>query len=325
MSFALSAAAVGAVAVVGGASIQASAAKSAAEAQAAGLDAATFEQQQARESFEERTDPFRILGTGAISPLQQLLGIAQPNPELADIDRQIEFLEQQRFRDRKNASAFTAAGLSEGLAGELGVKGLGKGDFRRRIETEIQTLLAQKRGLPQTIGGEAQPLAGEAQPLEGLEEINPIVSFLRDQGFAQIQESAAARGRLGAGGTLQDLTRFNLDLSATVAPQLQNQRFNQLFNLAGLGSNVAAGQGTAGLQTGTNISNLLSAGGQAQARGILGQSQAITGGIQNLAGLAGAFPNIFGGGTPALGPAGTTQVPGGLQTGSGLFIDTGTF
>jgi len=322
MTFALSAAAVGAVGVIGGASIQASAAKSAAEAQQAGLDAATFEQQQARESFEERTDPFRILGTGAISPLQQLLGIAQPNPELATIDAQIKFLEQQRFRDRKNASAFTAAGLSEGLAGELGVKGLGKGDFRRRIETEIQTLQAQKRGLPQTIEGEA------AQPLAGLEEINPIVSFLRDQGFAQIQESAAARGRLGAGGTLQDLTRFNLDLSATVAPQLQNQRFNQLFNLAGLGANVAAGQGTAGLQTAGNIGNLLAAGGQAQAGGILGQSQAITGGIQNLAGVAGAFPGIFGGGAPPPpipGPAGTTQVPGGLQTQSGLFIDTGTF
>lgn len=133
-------------------------------------------------------------------------------------------------------------------------------------------------------------------PTQQLEEINPIVSFLRDQGFEQIQESAAARGRLGAGGTLEDLTRFNLDLSSTVAPQLQNQRFNQLFNVAGLGANVAAGQGTAGLQTASNIGNLFGSAGQAQAAGAAGQANAVTGTIQNIAGAAGAFPNLFGGG-----------------------------
>lgn len=157
-------------------------------------------------------------------------------------------------------------------------------------------------------------------PTQQLEEINPVVSFLRDQGFEQIQESAAGRGRLGAGGTLQDLTRFNLDLSATVAPQLQNQRFNQLFNVAGLGANVAAGQGTAGLQTAGNIGNLLGASGQATAGGIQGTTGAILGGLQNVAGAAGAFPNLFGGtgggavggtaGTPfnIAGPGGTANV-----------------
>lgn len=149
-------------------------------------------------------------------------------------------------------------------------------------------------------------------PFQQLEEINPIVGFLRDQGFEQIQESAAARGRLGAGGTLQDLTKFNLDLSATVAPQLQNQRFNQLFNVATLGANVAAGQGTAGLQTATNIGNLQQAAGVAQAQGIQGQTSAITGGIQNLAGAAGAFPNLFG-------TQQTNIQPGGFATTTGAF------
>ena len=144
-------------------------------------------------------------------------------------------------------------------------------------------------------------------PLQQLEQINPIVGFLRDQGFEQIQESAAARGRLGAGGTLQDLTQFNLDLASTVAPQLQNQRFNQLFNVSQLGANVAAGQGTAGLQTATNVSNLLGNVGAAQAGGALGQAQAITGGLQNIAGAAGAFPNLFGG-TAGSGTAGIASL-----------------
>ena len=135
-----------------------------------------------------------------------------------------------------------------------------------------------------------------ADPFAGLEEINPIVDFLRTEGFEQIQESAAARGRLGAGGTLKDLTQFNTDIASTVAPQLQNQRFNQLFNVLGLGQNAAAGQGTAALSTSSNISNLLGNKGAAQAAGKIGQTNAITGGIQNVLGAAGAFPNMFGGG-----------------------------
>jgi len=132
-----------------------------------------------------------------------------------------------------------------------------------------------------------------SDPTQQLSEINPVVDFLRNQGFEQIQESAAAQGRLGAGGTLKDLTQFNTDLTSTIVPQLQNQRFNQLFNVLGLGQNAAAGQGSAALQTGTNISNLLGNVGAAQAGQQIGQANAITGGLQNLAAGAGAFPGLF--------------------------------
>jgi len=186
---------------------------------------------------------------------------------------------------------------------------------RARLSFEERTEPFREAGL---VGAE-QLTSFLQDPTQQLEQINPIVSFLRDQGFEQIQESAAARGRLGAGGTLQDLTKFNLDLSATVAPQLQNQRFNQLFNLSTLGANVAGGQGTAGLQTASNIGNLLGSSGQATAGGIQGTTGAILGGLQNVAGAAGAFPNLFGGaggggggfaGTPfnIAGPGGTANV-----------------
>jgi len=128
-----------------------------------------------------------------------------------------------------------------------------------------------------------------ADPSQGLEEINPIVSFLRDEGFEQIQESAAAGGRLGAGDTLKDLTRFNTNLGATIVPQLQNQRFNQLFNVLGQGQNAATGQATSALQTGANVSNLLGQAGTAQAQGIIGQQNALTGGLNTIASGIGAF------------------------------------
>lgn len=187
-------------------------------------------------------------------------------------------------------------------------------------EGAAETGVAEQRGAREAFEERTEPfrqagLVGAEQltsflqdPTQQLAEINPVVDFLREQGFEQIQESAAARGRLGAGGTLRDLSRFNLDLAATVAPQLQNQRFNQLFNVAGLGANVAAGQGTAALQTATNIGNLLGVGGRAEAAGAAGQAQAITGGLQNIAGAAGAFPNLF---------SGATQPPPAFAAGSG--------
>ena len=134
---------------------------------------------------------------------------------------------------------------------------------------------------------------------QNLSEINPIVDILRAQGFEQIQEQAAAQGRLSAGGTLQDLVRFNNDLSSVTVPQLQNQRFNQLFGVSGQGQNAAIAQGNVAVGEGTNIANLLGNVGQAQSNSITGRANAITGTIDNLAGMAGGFGGFggFGGGT----------------------------
>ena len=221
-------------AVLGGASIVggllgADASKDAARSQERSAEAGIAEQRAARESFEERTEPFRQIGLDAGAQLQDLL----------------------------------------------------------------------------------------ANPMAGLDEINPMVDFLRNQGFEQIQESAAAGQRLGAGGTLNDLTGFNTNLASTVVPQLQNQKFNQLFNLLGVGQNAATGQGTAALNTASNIANLQANKGAAQAQGAFGQANAITGTIQNLAGTAGAFPNMFGTPPPNQGFGGNSisQSPFNLQSG----------
>lgn len=127
-----------------------------------------------------------------------------------------------------------------------------------------------------------------SDPTAGLEQINPIVDILRNQGFEQIQESAAAGGRLGAGGTLRDLTQFNTDLATTVIPQLQNQRFNQLFNVLSLGQASAAGQGAGLLSTAGNISNRLGNIGTIGSEGAVGQSNIITNLLGNLTSAFGA-------------------------------------
>lgn len=147
-------------------------------------------------------------------------------------------------------------------------------------------------------------------PMQGLEEINPVVDFLRKEGFEDIQESAAAGGRLGAGGTLKDLTQFNTDLTATVVPQLQNQKFNQLFNLLGLGSNAASGQATGTQSTAVNTQNLLSSTGVAEGSAAVNRSNAITDTLSQIPKAIGAFnqpapaapppqPNFIGGPAPS--------------------------
>jgi len=145
--------------------------------------------------------------------------------------------------------------------------------------------------------------------LSQLDEINPLVSFLRDQGFEDIQESAAAGGRLGAGGTLEDLTQFNTDLASTVVPQLQSQRFNQLATILGIGGNAATGQGNAALSTGANVANLQGNIGTARGSAAVGKSNAITNTLGN---LSGAFGATRGGGTTPTNQPFTNDI-GGVQ------------
>jgi len=153
-------------------------------------------------------------------------------------------------------------------------------------------------------GGQLTNLLGD--PNAGLEQINPVVNFLRDQGFAQISEQASARG-VGAGAEMKELTQFNTDLTSTIVPQLQNQRFNQLFNVAGMGANAASGQATAALQTGANVSSLQNQIGQAQAQGAIQQGNTQAGLINTGINALGAFAGSGGGN------AGGSRLPPGVS------------
>ncbi len=238
------------------------------------------EQRDAREFAQQRTQPFVDVGTQGAARLQEFLGFPQ-NPEFTSLGSQIAGLQSQL--DALGPSPPSAEGA--GFLGKLRTDVLTKADQgkesqRLQLREQISGLQSQQSGLSPTIQGDR---------LQQLEEINPIVGFLRDQGFEQIQESAAARGKLGAGGTLQDLVRFNTELATTVVPQLQNQRFNQLFNVSGLGATAASGQGQTALSTGANIGNLLGNIGQAQGQGAIQSGQANLNTLGNIAGTAGQF------------------------------------
>lgn len=294
--------------------MQSKSARDAASAQSGASGAAIEEQRAARQSFERRTEPFRQIGLSAASPLLELLGIdpsivrrTSLEQQLADIDAQISAPPEMRETRPGGARGFIESAL-----GQHGTRGfaetirqplrVGRGGPTRfeaeeeEIPRDFEGLRARRAEIQAQIDAIPEQQQGSFLPQSEIERVNPLVSFLRDEGFEDIQESAAARGTLRSGGTLQDLTRFNTNIAATVVPQLQQQRFNQLFNILGLGQNAATGQGSAALSTSTNIGNLLQSQGAAQGQANLMQGQIAGNTISDLAGLLGRFGGTGSGG-----------------------------
>lgn len=272
-------------------------AKRAGEAQENAARTGVAEQRAARESFEQRTEPFRQLGLAAAGPILQSLGIEVPeilaSPEAYQSRQRLDYLNEQIEGFDPQSSQPPMVRLASSIKNRGLERGINQGlesASKRQGDARLQELITERDAIQRQLSRSEPSLPGEASsltPQTELERINPLVSFLRDEGFEDIEESAAAQGRLRSGGTLQDLTRFNTNLAATVVPQLQQQRFNQLFNLLGLGQNAAVGQGSAALSTASNIGNLLQSGGIAQAQGQLGSAQQIQGGISDLSGILG--------------------------------------
>ena len=137
----------------------------------------------------------------------------------------------------------------------------------------------QLRALQGTIGGlQERDLGVTAESMMR----DPGYQFRLQQGTGALDASAAARGGLGSGRHLKDLTRFGQDLASQEYQNVYNRRFNQLSQLAGIGTGVGA------------------SGQLAQAAGQFGQSasQNIMGAANAAAAArmqqAGSLSNLFG-------------------------------
>jgi hypothetical protein len=127
----------------------------------------------------------------------------------------------------------------------------------------------------------------------GTEVLNPLLelagtadpTFERTQGFEDIQQSAAAGGKLRSGGTLRDLTEFN----AGVNERFRGNRFNELLQIANLGQSSAAGQANVGIGAGRDVSSLITGRGDVTAAGQVGSANAISTGINELGSFLGTL------------------------------------
>jgi hypothetical protein len=129
--------------------------------------------------------------------------------------------------------------------------------------------------------------------------LDPSYKFRLEQGTANMNASAAARGTLGSGQNLKDITNYGQSAASQEYQAAydrfmnnQNTAYNRLAGLAGTGQNAgtsmtssgtsaagAMGQNTmAGMTASTNA---LMGGANAQAAGTMGQANALSSGINS--------------------------------------------
>jgi hypothetical protein len=106
---------------------------------------------------------------------------------------------------------------------------------------------------------------------------NPLFQMSLENLNRETKNMGSARGRLSAGDTLQQLSQ-NALLAAQPLIQGQKQSIGDLLNL---GTGVARAQANTAIGQGSNIANLITSGGAAEAAGIVGAGNAMTSGAQN--------------------------------------------
>ena len=111
--------------------------------------------------------------------------------------------------------------------------------------------------------------AAQKNAISGIENSEYFKSTAK-QGENAILQNASATGGLRGGNTQGALAQFRPQL----LNQLVQQQYQNLGGITSLGQNSAAQTGNAGMQSASNIGNLLAQGGAAQAGGYLGQAQA---------------------------------------------------
>jgi hypothetical protein len=114
---------------------------------------------------------------------------------------------------------------------------------------------------------------------------SPDYQFRLNQGLNAVQNSAAAQGGLYSGNALRGINEF---AQGSAASEFGNY-VNRQLALAGMGQAATTQAGNAAMTTGTNVGNLLLANGNARASGIIGQANAVTGGVNDLASLYGMY------------------------------------
>jgi hypothetical protein len=124
-------------------------------------------------------------------------------------------------------------------------------------------------------------------------QADPGYQFRMSEGLKALERSAASRGILSSGQTLKDITRFGQD---TASQEYQNafQRYlaERQARLQPLEYQIGIGQTAAGNIAGDvgtsarDVGQLTTSLGDIRSAGIMGQSNAFTGALSNIAGLA---------------------------------------
>jgi hypothetical protein len=170
------------------------------------------------------------------------------------------------------------AGAAEDAAQiQAGASEAGIAEQRRQFDAMRDLLKPYtEAGLPALQAQQAfLGLQGPEAERAAIERIRGGETFqaLTRQGENALLQQASATGGLRGGNIQAALSQFRPQLLSS----LIEQQYGRLGGMTALGQQSAAGVGTAGMETGTNIANLLGQRGAALAGGELGQARAYSG------------------------------------------------
>lgn len=191
---------------------------------------------------------------------------------------------------------------------------------QRRQFDAVTQLLAPYIGAGNTAMTRYMALGGMAGPEAQqriLDEIQtgPEFGALVRSGEEAILQSASATGGLRGGNTQAALAKFRPEILSS----LIRDEYSRLGGLINTGQASAAGQASAGMQTGANIGNLFERQGAAQAGYNLARGQATADLWGNIAGSIGTVAGLGGFARTGQMPVLPNEVVGGKVVGGGLF------
>lgn len=270
-------------AIVGGI-ISSNAAKSAASTQANATENAAQAQLQQFNTINQQQAPYRTSGYGALSDLNNFLGIQSPAPA--------------QTADNFDAQAYLAANpdvaanwKSDPYQHYLQY-GKNEGRAFTGNDTYNQQLQASKAG-PGTPGFGQFTHQFNANDLTA--NLAPNYAFMLKQGQGQVGNTLNSTNGILSGNAQQGLNQFTQDYAKNAYQNAfenyntnQTNIYNRLASLAGLGQqslNTSANYGTQATQS---ANNFLTSGAAAQAAGTVGQANALSGALNSL-GTAGAY------------------------------------
>ena len=171
-------------------------------------------------------------------------------------------------------SSMQASAAGDAAAIQSGAAQAGIEEQRRQFDAMRELLKPYtEAGLPALEAQQAfLGLQGPEAERAAIERIKGGETFqaLASQGEEALLQRASATGGLRGGNIQGALAQFRPQLLSS----LIEQQYGRLGGMTQLGQRSAAGVGAAGMETGTNVANLLAQQGAAQAGGELGQAKA---------------------------------------------------
>ena len=279
-------AAAGAVASVASGAMQASAASDAANAQAQSAANAQGISQQQYQDTVNRNAPFTNSGYGALSALDYGLGISPQTAGGQPVSAPSGVDPSSGFRAGPGGS------ISQGIAGGFGNNGMSLGQLPTAVGASGAQPMGASTGASAGTAGQTGGLGygSLTAPFttQNWQQLSPAYNFQKQQGMQGVQNANAAGAGALSGAAQKDLVDYNQSAANTsfnnAFNQYQTQQgniFSRLSGIAGLGQSSANNTGQQGTtlagqaaQSATNI-------GTAQAGGIVGSANAISGGINS--------------------------------------------